>query len=116
MSFREALKKLSDDFIVAMNSGDAAGCAAVYAEDALVYYSTSAPVRGRDEIRRIYGDAIAQGQRLKALTLIHADSDENIGYGIQSYEGSNGSGMVMFAMRKGSVGDWLITTEAFIAP
>src|SRR5262245_28313233 len=116
MSFEEGLKEICEKFTRALNSGDAAGCAEVYAEDAVAYFRAAEATRGRDAIKRRYSDVITQGLRLNTLEIVRSDHDGAIGYAIQDYKTTSGSGMVMFAMRKNNAGKWEVTAEAFIAP
>ena len=104
--------KLLKSFVTDMNNGNAAGCAAGYTEDAISYWTANQVLRGRKEIEQHYKNLIAAGNKLTSLETVRAESAENIGYAIQTYTGSQGSGMVMLALRRSADGNWAVSADS----
>jgi ketosteroid isomerase-like protein len=115
MSFRAALHELTEKYLADFNSGNAAGCAASYTEDAISCWTADHVLRGREEIEQHYIGLLAGGARLTSLETVHAEGSGNIGYAIQTYTGSQGSGMVMLGMRRSADGKWAVSAEAITA-
>ena len=115
MSFRVALDEITEKFVSDFNSGNAAGVAAGYTEDAISYWTAGRVLRGRKEILQHYADLIASGARLTSLETIHAEGSESISYAIQTFAGNQGAGMVMLGMRRSGDGKWAVSAEAITA-
>jgi uncharacterized protein (TIGR02246 family) len=71
--------ELKHSWEVSFNRGDAAGVAALYAPDAQLLMSATAPIRGADNIRRTVEGMIKEGLKVKI------DDEENVGSGDLAY-------------------------------
>ena len=91
-------------------AGDAAGLAAIFAEDGFVLQNGRPPVRGRAAIQQAYSNA--QGPlRLRALGFA---ADGNVGYIIGAYaygDEPGDMGKFVLALRREAGGPWLIASD-----
>jgi uncharacterized protein (TIGR02246 family) len=69
-----AIGRLADAFAAAMNSGDAAAAAAVFAEDGVEMPPDHPAIRGREAIERYYREMFAGPVKLSAFRLMHRES------------------------------------------
>ena len=63
------IQKLNDSFAAALNKGDAATVAGMYAEDAFILPSGSPLVTGRSSIRSFWGKAVQDVRDMKLTTI-----------------------------------------------
>lgn len=63
----ETLDGVRDGYAEAFNAGDADGVAALYTEDAVLMPSTGSPVTGRDAIRDLMAENLAQEPTLEIM-------------------------------------------------
>jgi ketosteroid isomerase-like protein len=99
------------DYEAAWRRGDAAGLAALFADDGFVLQGGGAPVRGRDAIRRAYTGQGGGDLRLRALAAATADT---LGYIIGAYgfgDATDDQGKFTLTLRRGPDGRWLIFSD-----
>jgi uncharacterized protein (TIGR02246 family) len=65
---KAALKEMTPTFQTAFNAGDAAGVAALYAQDGALHPPNSAPVQGRDNIEAFWATALEAGNTAELTT------------------------------------------------
>ena len=104
------LDRVLRDYERAWQARDAAGLAALFAEDGFVMASNRPPVRGRDAIREAYSGA---GGPLALRALAYA-TEGRTGYVIGAFgrakEGED-VGKFVLALRRGDDGRWLIAAD-----
>jgi len=66
---KAAIQKLNDSFAAALNKGDAATVAGMYAEDAFILPSGSPLVTGRSSIQSFWGKAVQDVGDMKLTTV-----------------------------------------------
>ncbi len=106
-----SLARVLRDCEAAWRRGDAAGLAALFAEDGFVLQSGRAPVRGRAAIQSAYAEQGGAPLRLWALAASVADT---VGYiiGAYGYDGSPGDqGKFTLTLRRRPGGPWLIFSD-----
>lgn len=95
----------------AWRARDAAGLAALFAEDGFILRPGRPPVRGRDAIRVAYEGS---GGPLHLIAYDYATAD-SVGYIIGGYGASEGLdqvvGKFVLALRRASSGTWLIVAD-----
>ena len=105
------LDRVLRDYERAWRAGDAAGLAALFAEDGFVLQGGRAPVRGRDAIRTAYTGQGGAGLRLRALAYSVADT---VGYVIGAYgygETPGDQGKFTLTLRRSRGGPWQIFSD-----
>ena len=104
-----ALDRVLRDYEKAWQAKDAAGLAALFAEDGFVLASGRPPVRGRDAIRAAYTGA---GGPLALRALAYA-TDGPVGYIIGAFGPVAGEdrGKFVLTLRRDPAGRWLITAD-----
>jgi uncharacterized protein (TIGR02246 family) len=81
----QAAQQFTRDFESLFNTGDAAGMAAFYAEDARLLAEHADLVRGRDAIERFWREAIGRARAASAVRTIRLDeviSSGDLGYAL----------------------------------
>jgi ketosteroid isomerase-like protein len=104
------LDRVLRDYEKAWQARDAAGLAALFAEDGFVLASSRRPVRGRPAIRAAYSGA---GGPL-ALRALAYSTEGGVGYIIGAFgrvKGGEESGKFVLALRRGDDGRWLIAAD-----
>lgn len=104
------LARVLRDYETAWQARDAAGLAALFAEDGFVLTGGHAPVRGRDAIRRQYAGA---GGPL-ALRALHYASAGDVAYVLGAYARTRGGrdvGKFTLTLRRDAQGRWLIVSD-----
>ncbi len=106
-----ALDRVLRDYEAAWRRGDAAGLAALFAEDGFVLQGGRAPVRGRPAIRAAYAGQGGGPLRLRALAAAAADT---VGYIVGAYgygDAPGDQGKFTLTLRRGPGGRWLIFSD-----
>jgi ketosteroid isomerase-like protein len=106
-----ALDRVLRDYEAAWQRGDAAGLAALFAEDGFVLQGGRAPVRGRAAIAAAYAGQGGGPLRLRALAASVADT---VGYilGAYGYGDARGDdGKFTLTLRRRPGGRWLIFSD-----
>ena len=104
------LDRVLRDYERAWQAKDAAGLAALFAEDGFVLASNRPPVRGREAIRAAYAGA---GGPL-ALRALAFSTEGPVGYIIGAFgrtKDGEDSGKFVLALRRGADGRWLIAAD-----
>ena len=104
------LDRVLRDYERAWAARDAAGLAALFAEDGFVLANTRPPARGRDAILQAYGTA---GGPLALRALAHATQGD-VGWIVGAFareKGAEDLGKFVLALRRGADGRWLIAAD-----
>ncbi len=91
MSFRDDVEALNAKFIDYWNRGDAAGCVALYTEDA-VFLTGTAELRGRCRHPGLFRRGDGRRRRTEAPDGGEREADGNLGFAIDAYTDSAGTG------------------------
>lgn len=105
------LGRVLRDYEAAWRRGDAAGLAALFAEDGFILQGGRAPVRGRAAIQAAYAGQGGGPLRLRALAAATADT---VGYIIGAYgygDAPGDQGKFTLTLRRGPDGRWLIFSD-----
>ena len=105
------LDRVLRDYEAAWGRGDAAGLAALFAEDGFILQGGRAPVRGRGAIQAAYAGQGGAPLRLRALASATAGT---VGYIIGAYGYGDAAGDVgkfTLTLRRGPDGRWLIFSD-----
>lgn len=106
-----SLDRVLREYEAAWRKGDAAGLAALFAEDGFVLQSGRAPARGRAAIQAVYTGQGGAPLRLRALAASVADTVGFIvgayGYGTQPGD----QGKFTLTLRRRAGGPWLIFSD-----
>jgi uncharacterized protein (TIGR02246 family) len=105
------LDRVLRDYEAAWQRRDAAGLAALFAEDGFVLQGGRAPVRGRAAVQAAYAGQGGAPLRLRALAAAVADT---VGYIIGAYgagDASGDQGKFTLTLRRSPGGRWLIFSD-----
>lgn len=110
MDFRHEAQALCDRMAAAYRAGDAAGCAALFTEDARLLSPYAPEARGRPAIEALHRVWTAHGAG-KTLTVIDAGRDGATAWFLLAYgEGdATGDGKSLNVLRREPDGQWLIS-------
>ena len=75
MATTDEMRRLLQNYLEAYHKKDAAGCAACFASNAVLYSSYAAPLKGRDAIEEGHRDWVSEGGCDKTLDIMRAGSD-----------------------------------------
>lgn len=106
-----ALERVLRDYEAAWRRGDAAGLAALFAEDGFVLQSGRVPARGRAAIQAAYAGQGGGPLRLRALAASVADT---VGYIVGAYgygDTPADEGKFTLTLRRRRGGPWLIFSD-----
>ena len=104
------LDRVLRDYERAWTARDAAGLAALFAEDGFVLANARPPVRGHDAIRQAYASA---GGPLALRALAHATQGD-VGWIVGAFareKGAEDMGKFVLVLRRGADGRWLIAAD-----
>jgi uncharacterized protein (TIGR02246 family) len=105
------LDRVLRDYEAAWQRGDAAGLAALFAEDGFVLQGGRAPVRGRAAVQAAYAGQGGAPLRLRALAAAVADT---VGFIIGAYRAGDApgdQGKFTLTLRRRPGGRWLIFSD-----
>jgi uncharacterized protein (TIGR02246 family) len=104
-------------WMAAGNAKDAAGIAALYAEDAMVMPPNAAAVKGRAAIQSFWKGMVDQLGSNVTLTRVGGWQGGDTGYEAGTYAAMmgtvNDTGKYLITFKKGADGKWLITNDIF---
>ncbi len=106
------LDRVLRDYERAWNAGDAAGLAALFADDGVILQSNQPPVRGRAAIEAAYAGQ-GPGGSLRLRAFAHAVSG-TVGYVIGGYGfggGRRDAGKFTLALQRAADGRWMIFSD-----
>lgn len=106
------LDRVLRDYERAWNAGDAAGLAALFADDGVILQSNQPPVRGRAAIEAAYAGQ-GPGGSLRLRAFAHAVSG-TVGYVIGGYGfggGRRDAGKFTLALQHAADGRWMIFSD-----
>ncbi len=85
MSIHDELLELWETYVSAYRAGDAAGCAAIFTDDAEVHSSYAPPARGRAAIETLHGSWTEHAGPDKTLKVIEAGSSGDLAWTLAAY-------------------------------
>jgi uncharacterized protein (TIGR02246 family) len=104
-------------WMAAGNAKDAAGVAALYADDAMVMPPNAAVVKGRAGIQSFWKGMLDQLASNVTLTRVGGWQGGDTGYEAGTYAAmmgtANDTGKYLITFKKGADGKWLITNDIF---
>jgi len=115
MSVRDEIDAINSRFFEAFTKRDAAGCVKDYAEDCIAVYDNETPIRGRAAIQKSYAEVLARGVTLKSLRTVDAQMDGNWGFCVLEFDSSDGHGLSLGVLKRGSNGSLVTVAEAILA-
>ena len=104
------LQAVLDRYVAAYIAKDAAGCAAVFMPDGVVYSSYGPPALGRDAIAAQHREWVNYGGKNKSLLIQDMGGHGDTAWCLARYsEGEvKGSGMSLMVFARSPSGDWLV--------
>ena len=117
MPFKADIQALCDRMAAAYVSGDAAGCAAGFTEDAVLLSPYAAAARSRAAIEALHRVWTAGGGGKKSFDVIEAQADGDFGWCLIAFaEGDvTGAGKTLAIVRRQPDGAWLIHRASLCA-
>lgn len=109
MTLQEELQALSDAYVAAYRIGDAAGCAAAFTEDGVLYSALASPAIGRAAIAALHDDWTVGGDG-KTLTVVEAVGSGDVAWARADFaEGrETAEGHALWACVRAAGGRWQI--------
>ncbi len=104
------MQRVLDDYAIAWRTRDAAGLAALFADDRVVVPNACPPVQGRDAVQKCY---TGSGGELDLRAVDHR-LDATFGYIIGEYATqaeAPAAGKFVLTLAKGAGGRWLIVAD-----
>jgi uncharacterized protein (TIGR02246 family) len=116
LSLRDDLQALCDTYVAAYRQGDAAGCAAVFTADGVMFSAFAAPARGRAAIAAQHADWTAGGEG-KTLTVVDCAGSGDVAWFLATFaEGhETGEGISLNACSREPGGPWRISVCSLTA-
>lgn len=110
MSIRDDLQEIWDTYVAAYRAGDAAGCAAIFTEDAEVHSPYGPPARGRPAIEALHGEWVQHASSNKTLQVIEAGNSGDLAWTLAAYSEGEvaGNGTSLSVFERQPDGGWLI--------
>ena len=119
----EPLEALWGAYAEAYNSGDAEGCAAVFAEDGEIHSPYGPPIRGRSGIAAAHAEWFEEGEENKSLTVLRTETSGSLAMCLARYSAevpqAGGApetvgGVSLNTLRRQPDGTYLITVCALV--
>jgi ketosteroid isomerase-like protein len=109
MSFKIECQAIMKAYVSAYRNRDAAGCTAVFTENARLMSPYGPPVQGRDAIEQTHRDWVIEGAESKEITIIEAGCDGAVGWCLGVFsEGEAETGTSLNVLERQPEGHWLI--------
>ena len=115
MTFRDDLEALSLQFVTDYQRSDARACASAYTNDAVIYLNGETSVRGGAAIVAHFDQAMKDSFKVGRLTTVNAESNQDFGYAIQTFQSNAGMETVMLALRRSPKDGWKVCAEVIVA-
>ena len=110
MSFKQECQNLYDQYVAFYRSGDAKGCASIFATQAKMYSPFGPPAIGRKAIEEAHADWVEEGAEEKNIFVSSAGCDGELGWCLAEFsEGTTGEGNSLSVLARKPDGRWLIT-------
>jgi ketosteroid isomerase-like protein len=109
MSFKAEVQTLLDQMAASYCAGDAAGCAALFAEDGQLHSPFAPPAVGRAAIERLHEAWTREGGS-KFFEALDCGAEGSLGWCLCRFsEGDHtGDGTSLIVLVRGPSGDWLV--------
>ena len=111
MSIREDIEALEAGYLKAFNEGNAAACAAFYAEDSLY-----AAFRRIAELRDGHTEVFAGDVKILALKSTDVAADGGLAFAVETIETDQGNTTALLVFERQEDGAWRIRAEAEVTP
>jgi len=110
MNLQDELQVIFDDMAIAYRSGDAAGCAAAFTEDALLTSPYAPPAQGRSAIEALHVEWTSEGSGKKTLEVVDCGRSGDLAWCLVHYdEGEHtGRGTSLNIVEREAGGPWRI--------
>ena len=121
--FKRAMKRLIAQSIEAFNQGDAAACANLYVDDAIVLLPDRAPVKGRKAIQAHLDEHMKAGAKLSSIDPIEMNASADLGYCIGTYRfemspadvsSTDETGKFVTVLKRQADGTWKAVVDSLI--
>ena len=105
----EELQAMGDDYAAAYRNGDAAGCAAVFTDDGVLYSAFAPPAMGRAAIAALHVEWTVAGEG-KTLTVVDANGSGDVAFARADFAEGRGpsEGHALWACTRAPGGPWRI--------
>lgn len=109
MTIKGELQAMSDDYVAAYRAGDAAGCAAVFTDDGILYSAFAPPAFGRAAIATLHAEWTIGGEG-KILTVVDASGSGDVAFARADFAEGRGTseGHSLFACVRAPGGPWRV--------
>jgi ketosteroid isomerase-like protein len=114
MATTDEMRTLLERYLEAYRKKDAAGCAACFASNAVLYSSYAAPVEGRDAIEVVHRDWVSEGGADKTLDIVCAGSDRESSWCVARFSEGDppNEGFSLNVFERDENGAWLISVSS----
>lgn len=109
MTAHSEFQSLCDRYAACYIAKDAAGCAAVFALDAELFSPFAPPAMGRDAIKALHAEWVAEEDEDKVISVVSAGMSGDIGWCLARYSAGAESGTSLNVLQRQSDGGWRIT-------
>lgn len=109
MTLRQDLQAMADAYVAAYRVGDAAGCTAVFTEDAVLYSAFAPPALGQAAIAALHAEWTVGGEE-KTLTVVDADGSGDVAFARADFAEGRGTseGHALWACVRVPGGPWRV--------
>ena len=113
LATKDEMQALLQTYLEAYRKKDAAGCAACYALNAVVYSSYASPVQGRAAIEDLHRDWVSEGGGDKTLDILRAGTDRDSSWCVARFSEPDppSEGFSLNIFERDENGTWLITRQ-----
>jgi ketosteroid isomerase-like protein len=114
LATKDEMQALLQTYLEAYRKKDAAGCAACYASNAVVYSSYASPVQGRAAIEDLHRDWVSEGGGDKTLDILRAGTDRDSSWCVARFSEPDppSEGFSLNVFERDKNGTWLITVSS----
>ncbi len=113
MPFHDTCQALLDRYVAFYRSGDAAGCASIYADQAQIYSPYGPPALGRQAIELLHRDWVEDGGEDKEIKVLQSGLDGDLGWCLAAFsEADADAGWSLNVLERQPDGGWLIVQSS----